>query len=322
MLKPDRDGHYRLTFLLLPGYTMTSLQTAIDVLSLANKALGRSRYSWQLLSLDGQPVAASNGLMLAAEHYQYSRPYNLLLCAGSVMQPDTYPALQGWLQMLKKRDVLFGAFGSANYLLAQAGILSEGSIALCEPLQADFQHAFPTVEISSSTHEVTKNYVSCVEGPAAGELMLRLIQLHCSTAVRADIARQLGLADTQVEGTGQEAVQVQEPRLRRALSLMQSRLDSPLSSPDLAEQAHLSVRQLERLFKRYLQITPGNHYLKIRLNHARQLIHTSPMDIGEIAAACGFCSGSHFSRTYRRHFGVGPREDRQTGSDFQTSLAS
>ncbi|WP_315981089.1 hypothetical protein [Aliamphritea spongicola] len=78
MLRPEPDGRYRLTFLLLPGYSMASLQAAIDPLRLANRVLGRECYQWHLLGNSAAPVSASNGLILPSADYQYEVPANLL----------------------------------------------------------------------------------------------------------------------------------------------------------------------------------------------------------------------------------------------------
>ena len=43
---------------------------------------------------------------------------------------------------------------------------------------------------------------------------------------------------------------------------------------------------------------------------ARQLLEQSDMDVMAIAVACGFAAPSHFSRAYRRRFGVRPKDER------------
>jgi transcriptional regulator GlxA family with amidase domain len=48
----------------------------------------------------------------------------------------------------------------------------------------------------------------------------------------------------------------------------------------------------------------------LRLERARQLARQTDLPLSEIAAACGFVSSSHFSRTYRAAFGLAPGADR------------
>ena len=50
-------------FLLLPGFSMMGLMSAIEPLRVANRFRG-DLYRWHLLSRDGAAVAASNGMSL------------------------------------------------------------------------------------------------------------------------------------------------------------------------------------------------------------------------------------------------------------------
>lgn len=114
---------------------------------------------------------------------------------------------------------------------------------------------------------------------------------------------------------GQESFGIPEEktgdgRIKKALQLMQANMEKPLSSPELAERAHLSVRQLERLFKQYFDQTPARYYTYLRLCSAREELKQSQSSITEIALAHGFASLSHFCKLYRQHFGVKPRDDK------------
>src|SRR3989440_4230627 len=55
----------KFAFLTLPRYSMIALSTAVEPLRMANKLIGQSVYDWSIVSLDGQPTPASNGLQLA-----------------------------------------------------------------------------------------------------------------------------------------------------------------------------------------------------------------------------------------------------------------
>ncbi len=85
----------------------------------------------------------------------------------------------------------------------------------------------------------------------------------------------------------------------------------------------VSRRQLERIFKQYLNRVPSQYYLELRLNRARQMLMQTSKSIIQIGLSCGFSSGPHFSSAYRNFFGVTPREDRNQrrgGSAFETTF--
>ena len=70
-------------------------------------------------------------------------------------------------------------------------------------------------------------------------------------------------------------------------------------------------RQLERLFRKHVHCVPARYYLELRLARARQLLLQTTMSIVDVAFACGFVSAPHFSKCYRDHYGVPPREERR-----------
>ena len=83
---------------------------------------------------------------------------------------------------------------------------------------------------------------------------------------------------------------------------------------ELARLNEVTVRQLERLFHKYLQRTPSQYYLELRLSRARELLLRSDVQVREVALACGFSSPAHFSKSYSRFFGLSPLGERRQAS--------
>ncbi|GAA4503928.1 helix-turn-helix domain-containing protein [Pseudaeromonas paramecii] len=101
------------------------------------------------------------------------------------------------------------------------------------------------------------------------------------------------------------------PRLQQALALMDTHLEEPLSTEQIAQLTHLSRRHLERLFRRHLDTVPARYYLQLRLQRARELLCNTQRSIIQIGLECGFSSGPHFSSAYKNHFQLTPRDERQ-----------
>ena len=95
-------------------------------------------------------------------------------------------------------------------------------------------------------------------------------------------------------------------KLSKAVAVIKDCLDNPLPTSQIADQAGLSTRQLERLFARYIGSTPKNYMMELRLERARMLLQQSDMRVLDVAIACWFSSASHFSKPYRKHFGLLP----------------
>ena len=84
----------------------------------------------------------------------------------------------------------------------------------------------------------------------------------------------------------------------------------PISPATLAAEVGLSTRQLERLFRRYLNRSPKRYYMELRLGRARNLLMQTDMNVINVALACGFTSPSHFSKCYRAQYGTTPYRER------------
>ena len=93
---------------------------------------------------------------------------------------------------------------------------------------------------------------------------------------------------------------------------MENNIEDPLSIDELIKLIGISRRQIERLFKINVGVTPARYYMEFRLTHARQLIQQSNLSIFEISIACGFVSSAHFSRTFHKFFGQSPMDSRRT----------
>jgi transcriptional regulator GlxA family with amidase domain len=78
----------------------------------------------------------------------------------------------------------------------------------------------------------------------------------------------------------------------------------------IAADSGVSQRQLQRLFRRHLRMTPTQYFLKARLQRARHLLQYSTLSVTEIAIATGFASISHFTRRYTELYGRTPTAER------------
>ena len=91
---------------------------------------------------------------------------------------------------------------------------------------------------------------------------------------------------------------------------MELNIEEPISPSVLAHDVGMSTRQLERLFRRYLNRSPKRYYMELRLQKARNLLMQTDMSVINVALACGFASPSHFSKCYRAHYDTTPYRER------------
>jgi AraC-like DNA-binding protein len=82
----------------------------------------------------------------------------------------------------------------------------------------------------------------------------------------------------------------------------------PVDVDELAVQVGMSGVHLIRLFKQQLQITPVVYQTRLRIEQAKRRLHVPDARIKEVAIELGFLHLSHFSRWFKQHAGMAPRQ--------------
>lgn len=98
-------------------------------------------------------------------------------------------------------------------------------------------------------------------------------------------------------------------RVNRAVAYIQRNLGESLQLEDVAKVAAFSSFHFHRIFKAMIGETLNAFVKRTRLERALYLLaHRDGATLTEIALACGFASSSEFSRSFKKHYGVSPRE--------------
>ncbi|MEM9636196.1 MAG: helix-turn-helix domain-containing protein, partial [Pseudomonadota bacterium] len=106
--------------------------------------------------------------------------------------------------------------------------------------------------------------------------------------------------------TLQSRTQVRNSKLAMAMQIMENNIEDPLTPDEISGIVGLSTRQLERLFAKYIGISPKRYYLRLRLSKARDLLRQTDFSVTDVCVTCGFKSLSHFSKSYRATYGISP----------------
>lgn len=110
----------------------------------------------------------------------------------------------------------------------------------------------------------------------------------------------------------QKSAPIEERRIRKILDQIHRDPCRKYTINELAEQAGIKKTALLQAFRRVTGTTPKQYMIELCLEQARELLLTTNMSIGDIAEACGFEDSLYFSRCFKKHFLVGPREYRRT----------
>ncbi len=145
-------------------------------------------------------------------------------------------------------------------------------------------------------------------GPLIVEEILTRLLL---SSIGAQVA-QLGQAESRVQ------------RVARAIDWIQGHYDEPLEVEALAELVHMGVSTFHAHFKAVTSMSPLQFQKHVRLQEARRLMLSSPVDATTASRQVGYQSASQFSREYSRLFGSTPSRDiaqfRETGAPQLATL--
>lgn len=308
----------RIGFVLVPQFSMIAYASAIEALRHANYVSDRAIYKYETFSIDGQPVVASNGVVLQAECSvkDVEKLDIVFVCSGLDVQKNSDLGVVKHLRRLATHGSHVGAICTGAFILAQAGLLDGYRCTIHWENLSSFGEQFPEIEVIAELYEVDRTRYTCAGGTAALDLMLHLITNHAGHEVAAAVADQLIHHRIREGSEGQRMalrarLGVSHPKLLSVISSMEENLEYPVNCSELAQTVGLSTRQLERLFRKYLDQAPTRYYLKLRLDRARYLLLQTSMPILDVALACGFVSASHFSKCYREYFKRTPSEERR-----------
>jgi len=310
-------------------FSMLPFAAALEPLRQANRVSRKPLYSWRLVSGSGEPVTASNGVVIGVDGglEDVARDARIAVCTGfNVDRASSKPVLT-WLRKQARRGVGIGALCTGSYVLAKAGLLDGKRCTIHWENHASFLEEFPEVELSNLLYCIEDGVFSCAGGTSAVDMMLHMIVEEHGADLGSLIADTM--VHTPVRGDADEQrlsvparIGVRHPKLISIIQKMERSTEEPISPSELAKSVSMSTRQLERLFRRYLNRSPKRYYMELRLEKARNLLLQTDMSVINVALACGFTSPSHFSKCYRGHFNRTPYRERGSPTNTGTERAA
>lgn len=317
-MTPHQDtAPRRFVFVLVEGFTLLSFAGAIDALRIANRATGRKLYDWVIMGEGGNSIAASAGpsFNMDSDLEELRRDDTVMICSGVDVQGNTSTKLLNWLRREARRGVRLAGLCTAAHVLAKAGLLNGKRATIHWENHDGFAEEFDAIELTKRVFVVDGNVMTAAGGTASMDLMLKLIAEDHGEDVANLVADQQIYTSIRTDRDTQRLsvptrIGVRHPKLSEVIQNMEKNLEEPISPSILAEEVGMSTRQLERLFRRYLNRSPKRYYMELRLLKARNLLMQTDMSVINVALACGFSSPSHFSKCYRSHYNTTPYRER------------
>lgn len=304
-------------FVLLENFSMLSFASALECLRIANRMAGRQIYDWRLIGEGGDLASCSAGttFKLDGDLDELGRDDVILLCGGLEIQDATTKKLLSWIRRESRKGLMVAGLCTAAYTMARAGLLTEKRATIHWENQDSFAEEFDEVELTKSVFVMDGNRMTTAGGTSSIDLILKLITTEHGSGLGNAVADQLIYSSIRTDQDTQRLsvptrIGVRHPKLSLVIQMMEGNIEEPISPSVLASDVGMSTRQLERLFRRYLNRSPKRYYMELRLQKARNLLMQTDMSVINVALACGFASPSHFSKCYRAHYDTTPYRER------------
>ncbi|ARU89011.1 transcriptional regulator ArgR [Pseudomonas sp. M30-35] len=307
---------HRIGFLIWPSTKPLTLAMAEEALRVAQRVHPEVVYELTFLQAEPQAEASTGGWTLPGEPWagKLEGLQRLFLLADEP-PASIAPGLSSAIKQMVRSGCVIGSIAAGVYPLAQIGLLDGYRASVHWRWQDDFTERFPKVIATSHLFDWDRDRLTACGGMAVMDLLLALLARDHGAELAGAVSEEL-VVERIREGGERQRIPLQNrlgsshPKLTQAVLLMEANIEEPLTTDEIAQHVCVSRRQLERIFKQYLNRVPSQYYLELRLNKARQLLMQTSKSIIQIGLSCGFSSGPHFSSAYRNFFGATPREDR------------
>ncbi|MBV7698890.1 GlxA family transcriptional regulator [Streptomyces sp. TRM70350] len=304
---------HTVAVLALDGVIPFDLSAPIDAFGWARLPDGREAYRVRVCSVR-EEVSAGAFTVRAPYGIEALAEADTIILPGVQDPPQTLPP--GVAEALcaaaangtRIASVCVGAF-----LFAATGLL-DGLRATTHWFAApDLARRYPKVTVDPNVLYVDNGqFLTSAGAAAAMDMCLHMIRMDHGSAVAAHAARMSVMPLEREGGQAQFIVHDQPPApagatLEPLLAWLEDNCDQDLTLDDIAGEAGMSTRTLNRRFREQTGTTPLQWLHRARVRRAQYLLETTSYPVERIATQAGFGSPTAFRERFRRVVGTSPQ---------------
>lgn len=171
-----------------------------------------------------------------------------------------------------------------SYILHTKGELRQRIFKICSSMEAE------KAARKQGRYYMLKSYLM--------QLLILMMREQCEPAKPVD-----GYA---FESTNKKYV------VERILNYFEDHYSEKISLDQIAENMYLSPFYVSKIFKSETGDAPIQHLIKIRLEKAKEILEQGRAEsVQEVAAMVGYDDAYHFSKLFKKRFGITPTQARQ-----------
>lgn len=301
-----------LGLLIFPDFQLLDVAGPVAAFEIADRYVPGS-YDIRVLARDGGLVASSSGVRMAAEALADAPRLDTLMISGGegTRTPAICPATLDFVRRSSASARRTTSVCSGAYVLAEAGLLDGRRCTTHWQRTRDFARRYPKARLEPDRIWVRDGAVWTSAGITAGiDLALALIADDLGEDIARKVAQQLVVYHRRPGGQSQFSALLEMEtggRFDALLAWARENLREPLRVEDLAARAAMSERSFARAFAAETGFTPAKAVERLRVEAARALLDSQPLQVEDVALETGFGDAERMRRAFVRAFGQPPQ---------------
>lgn len=304
----------RTILLVFPGFQLLDLSGPAAVFGAAAEGLGRGS-AVVAVSSRGGAVVSSCGIAVATLPLPAVDPADTLLVVGgdgpglSALMEDRQAG--DWFRSMADKARRHGSICTGAFALAAWGLTAGKRVATHWNSAERLSQGFPDTAVDAESMFVEDGALWTSAGVTAGiDMALAMVERDHGPRLANGIARRLVLSVRRPGNQSQYSplLRAQAKAAGRYTDLVgyiAANLDRKLDVEALAARVRETPRSFHRNFREATGKTPAAFVTAARLDRARALLGEGA-PVKTAAAACGFSSPEHFTKSFSGAFGLSP----------------
>jgi transcriptional regulator GlxA family with amidase domain len=329
-LKPsvrhEPRANLSVAFVLLPEFTLSTFSGFVDALRIAADEVDRSRQlhcRWTILGPDRNAVRSSSGVEIAPwESFRDPAEFDYTIVVGGLVRGHNRidKRTLTYLRQVDERGGSLIGVCTGSFALARAGLMKGYRCCVHWHHLQEFMTEFPEHRVEGhSVYVIDGKRITCAGGQSAVDVAVHLIERHCGRSLALKVTSAMvveaarGPKHPQPRPETKWFHEIKSGLVQRAILLMEQQSPAQrVEVADIAARLGVSMRTLVRAFQRTFDLSPSVFMRALRMAHGRWEILNTEKSVGWIASDYGFSDASHFTRLFRKYYGVTPVLARET----------
>ncbi|MEV3959978.1 DJ-1/PfpI family protein [Nocardia sp. NPDC050193] len=307
---------------LFDGVDLLDVTGPPEVFSLLQRELDEpTGYRVVLAAETLEPVTTSAGVRVLPDvtfDEVSGRSIDTLMVPGAVeadarrqVRAVADPVVVDWVRRSAGRARRVASVCVGAHILAHAGLLDGKRATTHWSTAGQLAVEHPAVTVDADPIFIRDGDVWTGAGlTACLDLTLALVAEDFGREPAMRVARQLVMYLQRPSGQSQFSVSLDPVSTTRRIDDLRhhiaQNISRPLTVAALAAHAHIGDRQLTRIFKAELGMTPAAYIEAARVEVARNRLETTDDTLDRVATECGFGTTDTLTRAFRRSLGITP----------------